>query len=188
MTDIARLKAALAGIKIEDNPAIVKQKSRDFFWYSPVLKRQLDHVTADLVVSPKNEAEVIRVLEGLLRARRAGDAARLRHRQLRPGDAAVRRRRPQPRRHERGEVDRAAAASSPRPARSSPRSTGRRAPSRGQEIRLHPSTYNTASIGGFIAGGSGGIGSINWGGLRDLGNVLRPPRRHHGGRARASSS
>ena len=53
----------------------------------------------------------------------------------------------------------------------------------GQEIRLHPSTYNTASIAGFIAGGSGGVGSINWGGLRDIGNVLAPPRRHHGGRA-----
>src|ERR1700693_4818727 len=61
--DIARLKAALAGIRIEDNPAIVKQKSRDFFWYSPVLKRQLDHVTADIVVSPKDEAEVIAVLK-----------------------------------------------------------------------------------------------------------------------------
>ena len=63
MTDIATLKARLGGLKIEDNPAIVKQKSRDFFWYSPVLKRQLDHVTADLVVSPKSEAEVIAVLK-----------------------------------------------------------------------------------------------------------------------------
>ncbi len=43
----------------------------------------------------------------------------------------------------------------------------------GQELRMHPSTYNTASIGGFIAGGSGGVGSINFGGLRDFGNVMR---------------
>ena len=62
MIDIDRLKTLLDGIRIEDNPAIVKQKSRDFFWYSPILKRELDHVTGDLVVSPKDEAEVIRVL------------------------------------------------------------------------------------------------------------------------------
>jgi len=59
VTDVAALKAELAGLKIEDNPAIVKQKSRDFFWYSPVLKRQLDHITADLVVTPKDEAEIV---------------------------------------------------------------------------------------------------------------------------------
>jgi len=63
MTDIDKLKAALGDIKVEDNPAIVKQKSRDFYWYSPILKRQLEHVTADLVVSPRNEAEVIHVLK-----------------------------------------------------------------------------------------------------------------------------
>ena len=123
------------------------------------------------------------MLAACYRARRPGDAARLRHRQLRPGDAALRRRRPQPRRDEPGEVDRAAAASWPRPAPSSPRSTEQTRAQSGQELRLHPSTYNTASIAGFIAGGSGGVGSINWGGLRDLGNVLRAPRRHHGGRA-----
>ena len=110
--------------------------------------------------------------EDLLRAGRAGDAARLGHRQLRPGDAAVGRRRAEPCRDERGEVGRAAGAWSPNRARCSPTSTARRARA-GQELRLHPSTYNTASIAGFIAGGSGGVGSINWGGLRDLGNVLR---------------
>ena len=45
--DLTALKTELDGLKIEDNPALVQQKSRDFYWYSPVLKRQLDHVTGD---------------------------------------------------------------------------------------------------------------------------------------------
>ena len=58
--DIAALKGRLEGIRTEDNPALVRQKSRDFYWYSPILKRQLDQVTADVVVSPTSEAEVVR--------------------------------------------------------------------------------------------------------------------------------
>lgn len=169
--NIAALRAALGTIKVEDNPAIVKQKSRDFFWYSPVLKRQLDHVTADLVVSPESEAEVIQVLAACFehgvavtpRGSGTGNygqamplaggvvlnlAGMNRVRSIGRGRVVA----------EPGavlaEIDRQTRAHS------------------GQELRLHPSTYNTASIGGFIAGGSGGVGSINWGGLRDSGNVL----------------
>jgi FAD/FMN-containing dehydrogenase len=172
MTDIARLKAELDGIKVEDNPAIVKQKSRDFFWYSPVLKRQLDHVTADLVVSPRDEAEVIRVL-GVCHAagvpvtpRGSGTGNYGQSMPLSGGVVLSLAGLDQVSTIARGRAVAGAGAilaAIDRQAR----------PQSGQEIRMHPSTYNTASIAGFIAGGSGGVGSINWGGLRDLGNVLR---------------
>lgn len=172
MSAIAALKADLDGLKIEDNQQIVKQKSRDFFWYSPVLKKQLEDVTGDLIVTPKTEDEIIRVLKACFTAdipvttRGAGTgnygqamplsggvvlnmAEMTAVKEVKTGSVVV----------EAGaimsDIDKTA-----------------REQSR-QELRMHPSTYRTATIGGFIAGGSGGVGSINWGGLRDLGNVIR---------------
>ena len=69
MSDLAGLQAALGGIRVITDPARVLQKSRDFYWYSPVLKRQLEHVRADLVVAPAGEAEVIRTLAACHRHR-----------------------------------------------------------------------------------------------------------------------
>jgi FAD/FMN-containing dehydrogenase len=169
--DLDRLKSALAGLKLEDNPAIVKQKSRDFFWYSPVLKRALDHVTADLVVSPRDEAELIRTLAACyalgvpVTPRGSGTGN---YGQAMPLAGGVVLSLAEMNRLK--SVERGRAVAEPGAILAA---IDRETRKGHQEIRLHPSTYNTASIAGFIAGGSGGIGSINWGGLRDLGNVLR---------------
>jgi hypothetical protein len=32
--DLERLKQRIGGIRFEDNPALVRQKSRDFYWLS----------------------------------------------------------------------------------------------------------------------------------------------------------
>ena len=41
----------------------------------------------------------------------------------------------------------------------------------GWELRCMPSTWMKSTMGGFLCGGSGGIGSITWGGINALGNV-----------------
>lgn len=43
----------------------------------------------------------------------------------------------------------------------------------GWELRCYPSTWVKATIAGFLGGGSGGIGSISWGGLLEPGTVKR---------------
>ncbi|MCA0255046.1 MAG: FAD-binding oxidoreductase [Proteobacteria bacterium] len=172
MPDYDALKKDLEGLTIEDNPALVRQKSRDFYWYSPVLKEELDKVVGDLVVTPKNEEEVIRVLKtafahGVPVTARGGGTGNYGQcmplsggivlnmlamnaiKEIAPGRVLA----------EAGvltaDLDRACQEHS------------------GQELRFHPSTTATATLGGFVAGGSGGVGSIHWGGLRELGNILK---------------
>ena len=140
----------------------------------PVLKRQLDHVTGDLVVSPQSEAEVIRVLAACHRhgvpvtPRGTGTGNYGQAMPLSGGvvlDLAE---------HERGHGDRDRAASSPSPgAIMADIDKATRAAFRRRNCGCTPRPTHTASIGGFIAGGSGGVGSIRWGGLRDFGNVIR---------------
>ena len=58
--DIAAFRAARsARIRCEDNPVLVRQKSRDFYWYSPILKRELEAVTADIVVVADSDEDEV---------------------------------------------------------------------------------------------------------------------------------
>ena len=150
--DIAALRAEIGPIKWEDNPILVKQKSRDFYWYSPVLKRELEAVTADVVVSPTSEAEVRVVLAAAYKLgipvtpRGAGTGNYGQAMPLMGGVLLNLAEMNKIRSIERGrvicepgalliDVDKACEAS-------------------GQELRMFPSTRGTASVAGFVAGGS----------------------------------
>ena len=69
IANIAALpRCAASHLDIDDNPNTVLQKSRDFYWYSPILKDQLQNVKADFVVAPRSVEEVVEVLATLLEA------------------------------------------------------------------------------------------------------------------------
>jgi len=168
--DLAGFRAAIGAIPVIDDPATVKLRSRDFYWYSPILKKTLRDKSAELIVVPRSEAEVIAVaraaaLHGVpLTPRGAGTGN---YGQAMPLEG--------------GAIIDLSAMTAIEWIRSG---TIRCAPGlklidleaatlpQGWELRFHPSTRRTATIGGFICGGSGGVGSINYGGLRDRGNVL----------------
>src|SRR6266700_1761447 len=57
---LASLVADLGDIPTVTDPKIVRRRSRDFFWYSPILNEQLEGKSADLMVTPRDEAEVVR--------------------------------------------------------------------------------------------------------------------------------
>lgn len=170
--NVAAAKAALSHLDMEENENAIRANSRDFFWYSPVLKDRLDHVKADFVVRPRSEAEVIEILRvcyandvpvttrgagtgnyGQAMPLAGGCVMHLRFldkvKEIHPGRVIC----------EPGvflkDLDAACREHS------------------GQELRMFSSTVATATIGGFIAGGSGGVGSCTWGALRDLGNIIR---------------
>ena len=160
----------IGDVPFSTEPSLVRRRSRDYFWYSPVLASALEGKKADVVVTPRDEADVICVAAACARHRvplpprgagtgNYGQAVPLAGGVLldmsemtaiewvRPGQTRLQ---PGARMHL---VDEAL-----RPG--------------GQELRMHPSTKRSATIGGFVAGGSGGVGSIAYGGLRDPGNIL----------------
>jgi FAD/FMN-containing dehydrogenase len=64
---IAALLAQIDGVPVIAEPTVVRRRSRDFFWYSPILNAQLAGKSADVIVTPRNEEEVIRVARACVR-------------------------------------------------------------------------------------------------------------------------
>ena len=150
----------------------IKQLSKDFHWFSPVLAIQLANKKAELAVKPKNELELKQLisicskLKVNLTVRGGGTGNYGQAVPLHGGvlidmsdykDI-----------HSLSELDGIAYVQS-----------GIKlvdledaAKSKGWELRCMPSTYKMATLGGLFSGGFGGIGSINYGPVAASGTIM----------------
>jgi FAD/FMN-containing dehydrogenase len=167
--DLAAFSAALSDVPVESDPKTVQKKSRDFFWFSPVLKRQLQGKLADVVVAPRDEAEVMRVASAAARYRvpitiRGGGTGNYGQCVPVQGGAVLDVSGLNAIEWQKGARLRVGAGCKMHQIDAETRKQG-------YELRMHPSTKRMASIGGFAAGGSAGAGSVTYGGMRELGNI-----------------
>ncbi len=166
----AEFLAALGDVPVVTEPAIVRRKSRDFYWYSPLLKAALDGLTASCVVTPRNTGDVLTIARaaratGTCLTPRGGGTGNYGQAVPLKGGAVVDMSGLDQLLWVRDGVARVQAGMNML-------AMDRALHEYGCELRMFPSTKRTATIGGFICGGSGGIGSVAWGGLRCPGNVL----------------
>ncbi len=167
--------AALIAITGDDarvltQPLVVEQLSRDFYWYSPVLRKQLDGKVAGVIVQPLGAVEIQAILRYCyaqnipvtLRGAGTGnygqavplyggvvlDLTRMDQiEEIQPEGVAV---------------------CQPGVRLGVLENEARKV---GWELRCYPSTVVKSSLGGFLGGGSGGIGSVKNGNLRDFETV-----------------
>ena len=162
----------VASLELLQKPSELQRFSRDAFDYSPVLNAQLDRCQADLVVRPLNVEAVASLAAACFRhqvpltLRGTGTGNYGQSVPLEGGvvmlTSALNKVR---------HIDRQTGTVTVEPG-CSLRDLDQQLRNEGRQLRLLPSTWRSATIGGFLAGGSGGIGSIRWGFLRDPGHLL----------------
>jgi FAD/FMN-containing dehydrogenase len=167
----AELSALIAdAARVITAASVVERLSKDFYWYSPVLKRQLESKVGDIVVQPANVEEILRVVRYAgehsipITVRGAGTGNYGQCIPLHGGiilDLALM--------DKLEEITPDGVAICQPGLRLGVLETEAR--KQGWELRMYPSTLAKASIGGFLGGGSGGIGSVAHGGLRDFDTV-----------------
>lgn len=171
-SDHAAALAAITGdeSRVLTQPQVVEQLSRDFYWYSPVLRKQLDGKVGDVVVQPLDASEIQNILRYChahdlpVTIRGAGTGNYGQAVPLRGGIVL-----------DLARMDQIEAIQSDGVAVCQPGTRlgalENEARKSGWELRCYPSTIIKATVGGFLGGGSGGIGSVAHGNLRDFDTV-----------------
>jgi FAD/FMN-containing dehydrogenase len=151
-------------------PAVLDRLSHDFYWYSPILRPRLVSKTGEIAVQPVSVDEILAVLgfagehEVPVTVRGAGTGNYGQCVPLERGivlDLSLM--------DKLEEITADGVAVCQPGLRLGQLETEAR--KKGWELRMYPSTLVKASVGGFLAGGSGGIGSVAHGGLRDFDTV-----------------
>lgn len=151
-------------------PAVIERLSHDFYWYSPILRPKLADKNGEVAVQAASLDEVLAVLryagrhEIPVTLRGAGTGNYGQCVPLQGGivlDLSL--------------MDKLEEITADGVAVCQPGlrlgALESEARKQGWELRMYPSTLVKASVGGFLAGGSGGIGSVMHGGLRDFDTV-----------------
>lgn len=159
---IEKLQNALGTENVITSGPSLDRLSKDFYWYSPVLKPRLESKVADLIVKPANREELALVLSSAFEhgvpiiPRGAGTGN---YGQCIPlyGGIVV----------DTSRMDKifsldGVAHVEPGARLGTIETEARKI---GWELRCMPSTWVKSSMGGFLGGGSGGIGSVTWGGI-----------------------
>ena len=163
-------RAALDGLELIDHPVQLRLRSRDFYWYSPILKAELDGKAADLIVVPRSVDEVVRVAAACARfgvplVVRGGATGN--YGQMVPLQGGVL--------LDMARLDRTLWVERGRGRFEAGVRLGDAdvlCQKQGWELRMFPSTRRQATVGGYVCGGAAGVGSIRYGQLRDAGSVL----------------
>ena len=166
---LAAFRAVIGDTPCHEDAKLLEAKSRDYYWYSPILKAQLDRHVGQLIVIPKSEAEVITVAAAVAKLRipltlRGGGTGN--YGQCVPMEGGVI--------LETTKLDRILEIVPGRvtcEAGARVERVEKAVAESGQMLSMFPSTKRIATMGGFVAGGSGGIGSLRNGMLRDGENI-----------------
>jgi len=167
----AELSQAVADpARVLTAPAVLDRLSHDFYWYSPILRPLLVDKTAEAAVQPISVDEVLAVLrfagkhEIPVTVRGSGTGNYGQCVPLEGGivlDLSLM--------DKLEDITHDGVAVCQPGLRLAVLETEAR--KKGWELRMYPSTLAKASVGGFLSGGSGGIGSVAHGQLRDFDNV-----------------